>query len=345
VKVAWLSPGDPTQRTGGYLWNARLAAALRARGVEVEVAALPGAWPRPGLAAPDALADLAADVVVADGLCWPGTGAAGAALAARLPVVVVVHALLARETGVDPALAPALDAWERAAWAPARGLVVTSARTRAQLGAVGVPVAEVIPGTDRTPRAAGGDGWTILTVGTLTRRKGHDALLEALGRVPGPWRLRCAGEARDPAWAADLRARVSARGWDARVTFLGALGDEALAAEFAAADVVAHAARDEAFGMALTEAVARGLAVVTTPAGAVDHLPPGAVVVAHDLGPPLAGLLGDPAARRAQADRAWAAAATLPSWDDQAGVLAAALAAWATARPANGYLGRSGGAG
>ncbi|MEQ1570014.1 MAG: hypothetical protein ABMA64_30550 [Myxococcota bacterium] len=46
MTVTWLSPGAPDQRTGGYLWNARIAAELRASGTEVEVIAVDGRWPQ-----------------------------------------------------------------------------------------------------------------------------------------------------------------------------------------------------------------------------------------------------------------------------------------------------------
>jgi glycosyltransferase involved in cell wall biosynthesis len=316
--LTWLSPGDPAQRTGGYLWNARVIESLRARGHEVEVLALSGRWPMPGLLDPELLGAIPdGRWVVADGLCWPGLGDAGAAPGRRCPVEVVVHSLLARETGLAPADAEALDRVERASWAGVRRLVATA-------DAIGDPrTAVVIPGTRPAARARGSDGTRVLTVGTLTRRKAHDRLLDALARVEGPWTLRCAGAPRDPVWA-DTLARSAAR-WGERVVWLGDLDEASLDAEYAAADLVVQPAHYEAFGMAVAEAVARGLPVITAPAGVVDHLPPSAVRVTGDLRADLERLLSDPNARRDLADAAWAARTALPTWDDQAARLVEVL--------------------
>ncbi|MEQ1507581.1 MAG: glycosyltransferase, partial [Myxococcota bacterium] len=97
-------------------------------------------------------------------------------------------------------------------------------------------------------------------------------------------------------------------------------------AAYAEASVVVSAARYEAFGMAIAEAVVRGLPVVTTPAGVLGHLPPGAVVVVRDddaLRVELDHLLSHPEARAAQAEAA--ARAIVPDWAAQARRLAAVL--------------------
>ncbi|MEQ1570731.1 MAG: glycosyltransferase, partial [Myxococcota bacterium] len=275
MTLYWLSPGDPDQRTGGYLWNARIARALGLRGVEVRFVPLVGDWPRPAPAAWGALDAIPSGArVVADGLCWPGLGEAGRRLVGRCRVTVVVHSQLGREGAM---IDRELDALERASWSGCAGLVATSGLTAAALGRSDVAVvipgtapAQVVPLRVRAPVH-------LLTVGTLTRRKGHDRLLDALATVPEPWVLRCAGELRDPEWAE--RVAAQARGFGDRVTFTGALDDAALDAAYADADLVVQAASFEAFGMAIAEAVARGLPVLTPPAGVVDHLPPGAVAI------------------------------------------------------------------
>ena len=326
MRTWWLSPGDPGQRTGGYLWNVRIADGLRARGHDVRVVPVSGRWPLPGVDDGGPIAAIPdGELVVADGLLWPGLGALGAALARRCPVVVIVHSLLAHETGArDP---EALDALERRALRDVALRVATSEVTARGLGAA-LPAVVVVPGTAPAPISSGSDGRTVLTVGTLTRRKGHDRLLDALATVDGPWTLLCAGGARDAAWADVLRARVEAAGWAERVVWLGELDDAGLQQAWARADLVVQPARYEAFGMAIAEAVARGLPVITFPAGAVDHLPPGAVrVVQSDdaLSEALRGWLADPAARATQAARARAAASSLPTWQDQADRLAVHL--------------------
>ena len=64
---------------------------------------------------------------------------------------------------------------------------------------------------------------SLLTVATLTPRKGYDLLLDALTAVPHDnWRLRCAGSAgRDPATMARVRWRLHDRRLADRVELVG----------------------------------------------------------------------------------------------------------------------------
>jgi glycosyltransferase involved in cell wall biosynthesis len=85
--------------------------------------------------------------------------------------------------------------------------------------------------------------------------------------------------------------------------------------------------------MAVAEAVAHGVPVVATTAGAIpEAMPPGAgVLVAPDDAAALAQALGrlieDPAARRRLAAAARAAAARLPTWQDSARLFSHAIEA------------------
>ncbi len=291
MKVHLLSPGDQEQRTGGYLYNARLVRGLRALGHQVVVH-------------PD-LGDLDDGVVLADGLMWTDLGQRGARLAAERPVAVLLHSPLWREAG------PALRAPEEAALRHAALVIATSTRTASDLD---VDCVVVEPGTDPATPARGSGARRLLCVATITPRKGHDVLLRALERVSAPWTLRCAGSVdRDPAWVASLPPRDG-------VTFLGELGGDALAAEYDAADVLVHPARYEGWGMALAEALVRGLPIVSTPAGIFDGRDPGCrlEVPPEDpdaLAAALTTVLGD-AERRGALARA-ARAVRLPTWDEQ----------------------------
>jgi len=336
-------PGDLTIRTGGYRYDRRIVDGLRARGLAVEVHALGPGFPFPDAAARARAAAAFAAIpdgaaVVADGLAFGVLAEQAAEHAARLDVAALVHHPLALETGLDDETRRRLFGQERAALALARRCIVTSRHTARALADYGVPaaaIAVVEPGTDPAPLAAGSGGPLphLVCVATLTPRKGHAVLLEALAAVRDlPWRLTCAGGTQhDPATAAAVRAQADRLGLADRVQFAGELDDAALDRLYDTADLAVLASHYEGYGMVLTEAIARGIPVVATAAGAVaDTVPPRAGLLvppgdAPALADALRRVLGDASARAVLAEGARAARARLPDWPEQAARFAAAL--------------------
>jgi glycosyltransferase involved in cell wall biosynthesis len=155
------------------------------------------------------------------------------------------------------------------------------------------------------------------------RRKGFDALFDA-------WTSLCA----DPTWDADLvvvgvgaelpawRQRAVDLGLASRVTFLGFRAD--VPRMLAAADVMIHPARYEAYGLGVHDALCRGIpAIVSHDAGVAERL-------SADLRPLTlqtltpAALIDrvrawrDDAAGWSARARSFGAALRLRSWDDMA---------------------------
>jgi glycosyltransferase involved in cell wall biosynthesis len=98
-----------------------------------------------------------------------------------------------------------------------------------------------------------------------------------------------------------------------------------------ASDIFVLASRFEGYGMALAEAIAHGIPVVSTRTGAIPQtvpagtgllVPPGDAAV---LAQALRSLIGCPAERRRLATNARAAAARLPTWQDSARSFAGAI--------------------
>ncbi len=348
VSLTLLVAGDPGQLTGGYLYDARIVEALRARGCGVEVVGLEGRFPDPDAHARRSMA-MALEAqpdgacVVIDGLAMGGLPEAIAPHAHRLVIVALVHHPLADESGLAEADRRRLFDSERRALALARRVVVTSAFTARRLAHYGVPrprLRVVTPGVDPAPLAASAldleapGPRRLLCVATLTPRKGHDLLLEALAGLQGhDWRLEAIGShARDPAHAARLFDATRRYGLAERIVWAGERSAAELAAAYHRAELCVLPSRYEGYGMVVTEALARGLQVLTTTGGALANtLPPGAGMAvppgdAAALGEALGRWLDDTALRRRLRHGACAARRSLGDWPQAGERFLAALA-------------------
>ncbi len=360
-------PGSLDQRTGGYLYSARIRRELENGGWTVPVHSLDGAFPDPDSTARRAMEEALAAIpsgerVVLDGLAMGGLPDPVQDASDRLRLVSLVHHPLADETGLSDDGRRRFQELEMEALRSVEGVVVTSSFTASRLQDYGVDpsrIRVVEPGTDRpvreedgeddkscradrVPESSGATGseagpaseasqaLRLLTVGSVIPRKGHEVLIEALsGLTSLPWSLTCAGSLeRAPAYVRLLRKQVAESGLEHRVTFAGELAEHELGALYRSSSVFVLASHYEGYGMALTEALVRGLPVVATTGGAIPFtvpeeggllVPPGDVVALRGA---LRKLLGhDHGARdlrRRLARGAVRHAAGLPSWTEAA---------------------------
>ena len=339
-------PGALDQQTGGYIYDARMADGLRRRGWRVEVYNLEGTFPDADAAARASLAGVLAGLdpgsrVLVDGLALGGLPEPVAAHRGRLCMLALVHHPVSDETGLPAGVCARLEDRERRALAAVAGVIVTSRFTARRLGRFGVAAARVRvapPGTEPAPPAAGpgpGEAPQLLSVASVVPRKGHDVLVRALARLRDRrWRCVCAGSLeRAPDHARRVRALVEAQGLAGRVRFAGECERSALDRIYAASSLFVLASHYEGYGMVLTEALARGLPVVSTTGGAIpDTLPSDAALLAppgddRALAAAIGALLdpsdagsgmsaGPGAVRRAAlAAAARRHAAGLPDWD------------------------------
>jgi glycosyltransferase involved in cell wall biosynthesis len=339
-------PGDLDAPTGGYAYDRRMIDELRRLDWHVSHVRLSGRFPTPDdetiVTTYRLLAQLPeGSPVIVDGLALGALPEVGRHLGPTRPLVALVHHPLALESGIATALADTLRASERAALAAARRVVVTSRATAAVLAAeYGVPQASITiapPGTDPAPPVASNHAGVpnLLSVGTLVPRKGHDLLIAALASLQDlPWRLTIVGAAdRSPSTTAALHHQIAQARLEERITLAGAVTSNELRQRYLAADLFILASRHEGYGMAYAEAIAHGLPVIGTTAGAIpEAIPEGAaLLVPPEDVPALAAvlrrLLSEPAARDRLSQAAWHAAPCLPRWQDSAALLAAALVA------------------
>jgi len=216
------------------------------------------------------------------------------------------------------------------------GVICPSPRTAAEVTAYGVQNVEIAPpGVDRPermPERRHRGALRLLCVATLTPRKGHLVLLDALARLLElDWRLTLVGSLeRDPATTELVRRRIAHSGIEDRVVLAGERPPGSLGGVYAEADVFVLPSYHEGYGMAFVEAMAWGLPIVATRAGAIPEtvpaeagllVPPGDVAA---LAEALREIIVDESLRAKLAQGAACHAATLPSWPE-------AIAGWAAA--------------
>ncbi len=173
------------------------------------------------------------------------------------------------------------------------------ARRRIAIVPHGIPDPGVT-GPDRVPGR-------ILAIGPLWRRKGADTLLDAFRRVAGRFpeaTLTLVGPQPDPRIASQLQRFTMALGREAwRIAPRGALPPERLDEEWRAASIVVVPSRYESFGLVAIEAMARGIPVIASDAGALPEVTGDAAErfragAADQLAEVLATVLGSPGRQR-----------------------------------------------
>jgi len=336
--VYFAIPGDINSCTGGYAYDRRLITGLREFGFDVRLLQLSAQFPTPDDAALmeadaqiSALPDGASLII--DGLAWGVMNEIANKHKYRLRLIALCHHPLMLETGLSPAQQQSLQHSERIALQACTAVIVTSEQTRRLLidhftiDALKIYVA--LPGTDHQEFAPCiGNPPQLLTLATLTRRKGHDVLVEALAKIAHlPWHARfVGGDHFDPQWTKMLYDKIAALGLSERIVCTGTVVD--VRNEFLRADVFVLPSHFEGYGMAFAEALAYGLPIVATNTSAIPSVVPssaGILVAPNDanaLANALADLLTNTTKRSTLQQGARTTALTLPQWDDTASVVA-----------------------
>lgn len=277
--------GDLTEQSGGFRYDRRLVETFRADGDTVDVVGLPWRSYARGLldnlsSSVRARLDGDFDVLLQDELAHPSLVRANRA--ASCPVVSVVHHLRADEGG---RLAPLYRAVERRYFATVDGAVCNSEATRqAVLETSTLPRERTLvapPAGDRFDASvtdaeiadrARETPFEVVFVGNIEPRKGLDTLVAGLARVAVPWRLTVVGRATDTDYRQRVEAQLAAADCADRVTFMGRLPDQELAAVLRSGHVLAMPSRHEGFGIAYLEGMAFGLPAIATTAGGAAEI-------------------------------------------------------------------------
>lgn len=324
---------NAAQPSGGNRYDVEICAGLAASGWDVREHPVADSWPAPGSRVADALSatvDLipSGSVVLVDGLIASATASVLVPQVQRLTLVVLMHM-------------PTWTGQEQRVLRAASAIVATSGWARDQLVARHalsprlVFVAE--PGVSIADPATGRHD-ALLNIGALTAIKGQDALVAALARVQDipDWHLRFVGALdREPAFASRVREQARSLGISDRLAFDGVRVGGELDAAYSASGAVVVASRAETFGLAVTEALARGLPVIATNVGGIPQAlgtsssgPPGLLVDADDeseLANALRAWLDDGELRRRLRTAARERRTKLTTWSDTVERIATAL--------------------
>jgi glycosyltransferase involved in cell wall biosynthesis len=335
-------PGDLETRTGGYGYAREIIDHLPGSGWAANILPLDASFPQPSPAVIDAsmqaLRAMPEDQpIMVDGLAY---GVLPATLLADIPnpLIALVHHPLGLETGLDPIVAKQLLDSERSALAVADTIIVTSPHTKRvlikQFGISGRRIHVATPGIPAGKRAEPDTTQPpiILSVGTITKRKGTDILLACLlGLTDIPWHaVICGDHGRDPQYAEFIKTVASVPALAGRITFTGSVGEADLHGYYDQASLFVLPSHYEGYGMAFAEAVRRGIPALGFATGAVpDTVGKGGILVpdgdANALSDAMAALLTNPKQRQNLSDQAWAFGQTMPDWFDTADIIGQCL--------------------
>lgn len=290
-ELHFIVPGAIDRPTGGSRYDREIVQALRAAGQPVNVYELSGQFPGPDLAAADSLASALTSIpdgqtVLVDGLVLGGLPECLTPHSHRLQLIAILHHPLCLETGLTATQAATLKRLEQDALARCHHVIATSSHTQNQLHALNLyagPITAIQPGCEPGPlnNNPSSDTINFVCIGSLTPRKGQDILLEALQQCPAmmpPWRCQLIGSTDlAPAYAQTIAQNIAHYGLDEHVTMTGPLSAKHLLQAYCTAHCLILPSRYEGYGMVVTEAIAHGLPVIATTAGALaDTLPPAA---------------------------------------------------------------------
>jgi glycosyltransferase involved in cell wall biosynthesis len=218
------------------------------------------------------------DIVHAHNALWGGTAAARIATDYKIPFVLTEHAsgyLLGEYS-------PRLLSVARAVYRSADVVIAVSNALAQSVEAVAGrgPIVRVVPNVVDThfftipelPKAnypissKEGEEFTIVTIASLNRNKGVHLLIEAFGLAfhNAPAQLLVVG---DGPLRKELVDQVQQMSLVGRVQFMGWLDRPSVRAALWRSDVAVSSSYCETFGVALIEAMATGLPVITTASG------------------------------------------------------------------------------
>jgi glycosyltransferase involved in cell wall biosynthesis len=121
----------------------------------------------------------------------------------------------------------------------------------------------------------------VLGVGAVQKRKNTARMVEAFEALDGDWKLALAGSLGYG--SEEVRARIDRSPARARISLLGFVPADELAAWYARASIFAFPSLDEGFGMPVLEAMAAGTPVITSNRSSLPEVAGGAALLVDPM--------------------------------------------------------------
>ena len=331
TEVVFAIPGRVDKPTGGFVYDRRVMALMPSLGVSAHYLNLPGLYPNPSKNDLDKARELlnatppAAKLVIEGLALGVMPGKILAPLGHR--IIALVHQPLAEISGLNDTQRDELFIMERSALEYARSVITLSALTRDKLiQKYGIDLEKITvaePGTDPAPRASGtGTPLQLLAVGAIEPRKKYNLLIDALIPISHlDWRLTIVGaKDRDETCVSELTIKIAKAGLGERVNLAGVVVPATLERLYDGADIFVQPSPLDLFGTALSEAMVRGLPIISgqnesSASAATLNVPFDDEAALQDA---LARILQNKKLRRQLADAAWDIGRKLPTWNETA---------------------------
>jgi glycosyltransferase involved in cell wall biosynthesis len=343
MKVGFLIYGDINTLSGGYLYDRKLISYLRQQGDTVEIISLPQHAYLKNIffnVNPHQLTGLDLDILVQDELVHPSVFRANHRLKnqCHYPIVALVH-LLSSDVPQAFYIKHLRQYIEKKYLASADALILNSnntlEQTRELLGDPLPPHLVAVPAgnnfgddnntTGNLNKIRTETSLKILYVGSITRQKGLDVLVQSLsGLNRQDFHLTITGRNdMDPSYVRKIKRLINKYNLQNQIKFTGPLEKEALIKAYRSNHVLVLPSVNEAYGIVYLEAQRFGLPVIGTTAGGakeiITHGKNGYLIIpnyVNELAHYLSMIQKDPALLQKLSKNARLAYQQHPTWDD-----------------------------
>lgn len=294
MRVGLVIYGTLDTISGGYLYDRMLVEYLRRKGDEVEIVSLPRRNYHRHLSdnfsrsLQKRLRHAKWDALLQDELNHPSLWRLNHRLKRKIsyPIIAIVHHLRCCECRADWKTR-FYRAIEKRYLDSVDGFIFNSQTTRSEVERLtggAKPFVVAYPGRDRfnrstnpsqiAERARQPGPLRILFLGNVIRRKGLHTLIDALSLLSDKsWQLEVVGSLSvEASYVRSIRRHIAKAGLDSKIRFRGLLADAELEECLSRSQLLAVPSSYEGFGIVYLEAMAFGLPVIASTAGAAYEL-------------------------------------------------------------------------